>query len=70
MPYLAEINLVSGKEDFGWHSVIVPVLDAESIKEMCLDRAVRTIVDRKIDRNKIPLYSIRKVGEIRKIQGL
>lgn len=70
MPYLAKINLFSSNTDHGWHSVVVPVPDADSIKELCLDRAVRTIIDKKIDRNKIANYSIKGVGDIRKIQGL
>lgn len=70
MPFLAKINLVSAKSDYGWHEVVVGVPDAEMIKELYLGRAVRTIIDKKISRDKIATYKIRSVKDIRKINGL
>jgi hypothetical protein len=70
MPYLAKINLVTAKSDFGWHEVVVGVPDEAMIKELYLERAVRTIVDRKIDRNKVVNYKIKGVKDVRKLNGL
>ena len=70
MPYLAKVNLVTAKTDLGWGEVVVGVPDEEMIKEIYLDRAVRTMVDKKIDRNKISTYRIKAVKDIRRINGL
>ena len=70
MPYLVKVNLVTAKSDLGWHDIVVGVPDAEIIKDICLERAVRTIVDKKIDRNKISTYRIKAVKDIRRINGL
>lgn len=70
MPYLAKVNLTTAKSDLGWHEIVVGVPDEIMIKEIYLERAVRTIVDKKIDRTKISTYSIKAVKDIRRINGL
>lgn len=70
MPYLAKINLVTAKSDLGWHEIVVGVPDEAMIKEIYLDRAVRRVVDKKISPDKISMYKIRTVKDIRRINGL
>ena len=70
MPYLANINLVTAKADLGWQEIVVGVPDEIMIKELYLERAVRTVIDKKIDRTKISTYSIKGVKDIRRINGL